>query len=211
MRILVLIAAALMSASVASPARAAVKLLDSFTSAIAPDGVFTGASRGFLGWSGGSQIVPVLGSAEITANQFRTPTFAGLQYDFPATPDHPVVLSRVTINARNAQTNAAETGILRVRAVTGAGTLDREVTLAGGATAQDYDFDFSALGAALSLQRLEVTWDLPSGGTGARVLLMNQIDLYEVPEPATIALIGLASSCGGFVGYRRRKAAAKKS
>jgi hypothetical protein len=55
-----------------------------------------------------------------------------------------------------------------------------------------------------------VLWDLPTGGTGLRGLTIGQIDLYEVPEPATIALIGLASSCGGVVGYRRRKKAVSK-
>jgi hypothetical protein len=60
------------------------------------------------------------------------------------------------------------------------------------------------------VQRVEVLWDLPSGGTGLRGLTIGQIDLYEVPEPATIALIGLASSCGGVVGYRRRKKAVAK-
>jgi hypothetical protein len=77
---------------------------------------------------------------------------------------------------------------------------------------QALDFDFTALSGQLwTLQRLEVTWDLPAGGTGLRGLAIDKIDLYEVPEPATIALIGLASSCGGFAGYRRRKLAAKKS
>jgi hypothetical protein len=80
-------------------------------------------------------------------------------------------------------------------------------------TMQAYDFDFTALAGPefQLLQRLEVTWDLPAGGTGLRGLAIDKIDLYEVPEPATIALIGLASSCGGFAGYRRRKLAAKKN
>jgi hypothetical protein len=51
---------------------------------------------------------------------------------------------------------------------------------------------------------------MPAFGTGQRGLAIDQIELYGIPEPATIALIGLASSCGGLVGYRRRKLAAKK-
>jgi hypothetical protein len=76
---------------------------------------------------------------------------------------------------------------------------------------QALDFDFtSQIGPGMVVQRVEVLWDLPTGGTGLRGLTIGQIDLYEVPEPATIALIGLASSCGGVVGYRRRKKAVAK-
>jgi hypothetical protein len=209
MRFLCLVAAALFSVYAAAPASAGVKMLDSFTNATLTDGAFVAsANRGLLGYSGGATILTASGEAELVARANRTPTFAGLVYDFSP---HQAVLSRVTINAQNQQTSATETGVLSVKAISStSATQTVSITLPGGAAAANYDFDFTSFGPGVSLARLEVTWDLPSGGTGLRGLTLSQIDLYEVPEPATIALIGLASSCGGFVGYRRRKAAAKK-
>jgi hypothetical protein len=99
-----------------------------------------------------------------------------------------------------------------VKATTNLGTFTLSQTLPGNTpTMQAYDFDFLALAGQdmLTFQRLEITWDLPAGGTGLRGLAIDSVNLY-VPEPATTALIGLASSCGGLVGYRRRKLAAKK-
>lgn len=208
MRIFGLLAAALMSVLAASPASAAVKLLDNFTNAVTPDGVFTGiATRSNLG--NGVTIATGAGEARLVADNLDTPTFSGLVYDFSP---HQAVLSKVTVTARNRQTSVTETGTLTVKATTSAGTFTLTQTLPGAtATMQNYDFDFSSLaGPGMTLQKLDVVWDIPSGGTGLRGLAIDKIDLYEVPEPATIALIGLASSCGGVVGYRRRKKAVAK-
>lgn len=209
MRFLCLVAAALLSVCAASPASAAVKLLDSFTNAVTPDGVFGGAAtRSTVGWSGSTSFNTVAGTANLTADDAQAPTNAGLVYDFSS---HQPVLSKVSLTARNRQSSPTETGDLRVRVTTNAGVFTLTQNLAPTASLQPIEFDFSALaGPGMVLQKLDVTWDLPAGGTGLRGLTLGQIDLYEVPEPATIALIGLASSCGGFVGYRRRKAAAKK-
>jgi hypothetical protein len=131
-----------------------------------------------------------------------------LVYDF--TPHQPA-LSKVSLTARNRQSSPTETGDLRVRVTTGAGAFVVTQTIAPTAGLQALDFDFtSQIGPGMVVQRVEVLWDLPTGGTGLRGLTIGQIDLYEVPEPATIALIGLASSCGGVVGYRRRKKAVAK-
>jgi hypothetical protein len=190
--------------------------LDHFTNAVNTDGDFAAgqpkqlAVRSFSGFSGGVNINTGAGEARLTADNLETPTSSGLVYDFSP---HQAVCARVTVFARNRQSSATETGVLSVRAVTGAGSFTLAQTLPGNTpTMQPYDFDFSALAGPNFnlLQRLEITWDLPSGGTGLRGLAIDKIDLYEVPEPATIALIGLASSCGGFAGYRRRKLAAKK-
>lgn len=210
MRVLGLVAAALISVLAASPASASVKLLDHFTNAVNPDGAFAGvATRSNLG--NGVSIATGASEARLVADNLDTPTFSGLVYDF--TPHQPV-LSKVTISGRNRQTSASETGTLSVKATTNLGTFTLSQTLPGATvTNQTYDFDFSALAgsAGFVLQKLDVVWDIPTGGTGLRGLAIDRIDLYEVPEPATVALIGLASSCGGFVGYRRRrKAAAKK-
>jgi hypothetical protein len=213
MRVLGLIAATLLSVFAASSASAGSVplLLDHFTGAVNTDGAFQASvTRSFSGFSGGVNINTGAGEARLTADNLENPTSSGLVYDFSP---HQAVCARVTVTARNRQTSATETGVLAVRAVTGAGTYTLSQTLPGNTpTMQSYDFDFSALtGPNFNLlQRLEITWDLPSGGTGLRGLAIDKIDLYEVPEPATIALIGLASSCGGFAGYRRRKLAAKK-
>ena len=214
MRVFGLIASALLSVFVASSASANVipLLLDNYTQAVNTDGVFhPNVVRSFSGFSGGANINTGAGEARLTTDNLETPTFSGLVYDFSP---HQRVCSRVMVYARNRQTSVTETGVLAVRAVTTAGTYTLSQTLPGNTpTMQAYDFDFTALAGPefQLLQRLEVTWDLPAGGTGLRGLAIDRIDLYEVPEPATIALIGLASSCGGFAGYRRRKLAAKKS
>ncbi len=213
MRVYGLIAATLLSVFAASPASAStVNLLDHFTQAVNTDGAFVGkVTRSFSGFSGGVNINTTAGEARLTSDNLETPTFSGLVYDFSP---HQAVAAKVTVSARNRQTSSTETGVLSVRAVTGTGSFTLTQTLPGNTpTMQPYDFDFTALAGPNFnlLQRLEVTWDLPAGGSGLRGLAIDKIDLYEVPEPATIALIGLASSCGGFVGYRRRKLAPKKN
>lgn len=212
MRLFNLMTAALLSVFVASSASAnTVSLLDHYSQVVNTDGNFQAvAVRSFSGFSGGASINTGAGEARLTADNLESPTFSGLVYDFSP---HQRVCSRVMVYARNRQTSATETGILAVRAVTTAGTYTLSQTLPGNTpTMQAYDFDFTALAGPefQLLQRLELTWDLPAGGTGLRGLAIDKIDLYEVPEPATIALIGLASSCGGLAGYRRRKLAAKK-
>lgn len=213
MRLFNLMTAALLSVFVASSASAnTVSLLDHYSQVVNTDGNFQAvAVRSFSGFSGGASINTGAGEARLTADNLESPTFSGLVYDFSP---HQRVCSRVMVYARNRQTSATETGILAVRAVTTAGTYTLSQTLPGNTpTMQAYDFDFTALAGPefQLLQRLELTWDLPAGGTGLRGLAIDKIDLYEVPEPATIALIGLASSCGGLAGYRRRKLAAKKN
>jgi hypothetical protein len=211
MRLLSLIASALLSAFAASSASAnIVNLLDHYTHAVNTDGGYQAiVVRSYSGFSGGESINTVTHEAELTADDLQSPTSSGLVYDFSP---HKSLCSRVTITAMNRQTSVTETGILAVNAVTTSGTFTLSQTLPGNTpTMQTHDFDFTALaGPIWTLQRLEVTWDLPAGGTGLRGLAIDKIELYDVPEPATIALIGLASSCGGLVGYRRRKLAAKK-
>ena len=212
MRLFNLMTAALLSVFVASSASAnTVSLLDHYSQVVNTDGNFQAvAVRSFSGFSGGASINTGAGEARLTADNLESPTFSGLVYDFSP---HQRLCARVTVTARNRQTSATETGILAVRAVTTAGTYTLSQTLPGNTpTMQAYDFDFTALAGPefQLLQRLELTWDLPAGGAGLRGLAIDKIDLYEVPEPATIALIGLASSCGGLAGYRRRKLAAKK-
>ena len=213
MRLLSLVASALLSVFAASSASArnVPCLLDDFTNLVNTDGVFQSVvARSYSGFSGGASINIAAGEARLTADNLESPTFSGLVYDFSP---HQAKCALVTVNARNRQTSATETGVLSVKATTNLGTFTLSQTLPGNTpTMQAYDFDFLALAGQdmLTYQRLEITWDLPTGGTGLRGLAIDSVYLYTVPEPATAALIGLASSCGGLVGYRRRKLAAKK-
>jgi hypothetical protein len=212
MRLLSLVASALLSVFAASSASARTIpcLLDDFTNLVNTDGVFQSVVvRSYSGFSGGASINIIAGEARLTADNLEAPTFSGLVYDFSP---HQTKCALVTVNARNRQTSPTETGVLSVKATTNQGTFTLSQTLPGNTpTMQAYDFDFLALAGQdmLTFQRLEITWDLPAGGTGLRGLAIDSVNLY-VPEPATTALIGLASSCGGLVGYRRRKLAAKK-
>jgi len=199
----------LLSGFIAAPrASAQTRLLDSFTNATTPDGVFGSAvARSVVGFSGGVNINTGVGEARLTADNLESPTFSGLLYDF--TPSQ-TLLSKVTLTARNRQTSAAESGLLSIRAVTSTGTFTLSQTLPGNTpTMQIYDFDFAALaGANMALQKLNVTWDIPPSATGVRGLAIAQIDLYAVPEPSTYAMAITGAALGGWQmwrGSRRRK------
>lgn len=203
----------LLSGLIAAPhASGQTRLLDSFTNATTPDGVFgSAAARSIVGFPGGGNINTAVGEARLTADNLETPTFSGLAYNF--TPSQ-TLLSKVTLTARNRQPSALETGILSIGAVTNSGTFTLSQTLPGNtATMQTYDFDFAALaGTNMSLQKLNVTWDLPLGATGLRGLAIDKIDLYAVPEPSTYAMALTGTALGGWQmwrGSRRRKQAVR--
>lgn len=196
-----------MAALIAPRASGETRLLDSFTSAIAPDGVFgAAATRSAMGFSGGVSINTSFGEARLTADNLEAPTFSGMVYTFSPSE---ALLSKVTLTARNRQSSALQTGLLTIATITSSGTFTLSQTLPGATpTMQTYDFDFAALaGGNMSLQQLNVIWDIPTGASGLLGLAIAQIDLHAVPEPSTsaMALVGLA--CGGHSMWRRRRRA----
>lgn len=200
----VVLALTLLSGLIPTPrASGETRLLDSFTNATTPDGVFgAAATRSTLGFVGGVNFNTGVGEARLTADSLETPTFSGLVYNFSPSQS---LLSRVTLTARNRQSSASETGVLSIAAVTSSGSFALSQTLPGATSAmQSYDFDFTALaGASMSLQKLNVTWDLPGGASGLRGLAIAQIDLHVVPEPSTYAMAITGTAIGGWRLWRR--------
>lgn len=200
-------AVVIIAAMIAPRASGGILLLDSFTSAITPDGVFgAAATRSVVGFSGGVGFNTSLGEARLTADELETPTFSGMVYNFSPSQ---ALLSKVTLTARNRQSSALSTGLLKIATITSSGTFTLSQTLPGATpTMQTYEFDFAALaGGNMSLQQLKVTWDIPAGASGIRGLAIAQIDLHAVPEPSTYAMAIAGLACGGFSMWRRRKRA----
>lgn len=199
----ILVSAVLLSALMASPSQGAFILIDHFTSGSASDGLGARSVEGFVGFFPASSY-----AALISAGDVGVPTLAGLTYSFLPSPI--VVTPVFNIRARNTQVNATETGILRA-SVNGGAFIS--YTLNGGnLPSADFAFDFSSQfgpGAA-SINELRVEWIRPAASSGSRQLFIDLIEVQEVPEPGTLALIGLASGGGGLAAYRRRRKAATK-
>ncbi len=207
----VLFSAVLLGLVMASPAQAGFILIDHFTSAAGSDGLGARsvAGTGFVGFYP-SPPDPIGYVEMISGGAAATPTLTSLVYSFLPSPI--VVTPVFRIRAENTQENLTETGILRARVNGGANI---SYTLNGNQPDYaDFTFNFSSQfgpGAAV-ISELRVEWIRPVGDTGARQLWIDLIEVQEVPEPATLALIGLASGGGGIAAYRRRRkaVAAKK-
>ena len=176
------IALVLVAAPSTRPASAEILLLDTFTNAVSPVGVFSGtATRSFIGYSGGVNINTAQGRALLSSDEFQTPTYSGLAYAFsPST----MVGSSVIVTARNRQSSQLETGLLSILATTTSGTYTMSSILSPSATPQTLTFDFTgSAGSNMTLQSLDVTWNLPGSATGLRGLAIDQIDLVSSSAP----------------------------
>lgn len=191
----------------AVPAQAGFITIDHFTNATTSDALGVRSVNGFVSFA------PALSQVSMVSINSNT---SQLFYSFiPA----PLVVSPVfRINGRNNQTTVTETGELTVTAYytngsPGSFSLTQTLPAAQGGVNSNYIFDFTSLISPTAvITDLELDWTLPSGDTGGRELIIDFIDVEEVPEPATLALIGLASSGGGIAAFRRRRkaVAAKK-
>ncbi len=206
----ILVSAVLLGLVMASPAQAGFILIDHFTSLASSDGLGARSTTGFVSINPDPGLEPGLSYAElISSGNAANPTVASLIYGFLPTPI--VVTPIFRIRAENTQENLTETAILRARVNGGANI---SYTLNGNQSGySDYSFDFTSQfgpGAA-AIAELRIEWVRPTGDSGARQLWIDLIEVQEVPEPATLALIGLASGGGGIAAYRRRrKASASK-
>jgi hypothetical protein len=205
------IAAIIVVAVSIRPASAGLLLLDTFTNVTSPVGDFGGTvTRSNIGFAGGVSISTGFGEARLTADNVESPPYSGLNYTFSPSAN---LLSSVILTARNRQTSSSETGLLSVRTTTSTGTYTISQTLPGNTpTFQTYTFDFTNLaGPTMTLQQLEVIWDMPSGGTGLRGLAISQIDLVATPipeiDPATgSSALSLVAGVLAMIEQRRRRA-----
>lgn len=192
-----------LSLAIASPTLAEFIPIDSFTNAAQSD------AHGDRSYSGQVTIVdrPGTGYAQlISGGTTNEPYPAALAYSFIPSPlvTGPVV----RIRARNTQPDADSTGVMRISANGGESVGQ---TLYGGQEAyRDYDFDFSAqfVNQIAVISELRLDWLRTVGDTGAGQLWIDSIDVQDVPEPSSIALIAVAAS--GFVlpavrGFRERR------
>jgi len=204
----ILVSAVLLGLVMASPAQAGFILIDHFTDATDSDGLGLRSQVGFVLIN--PDPIPSEGYAQlISGGTPASPTLAALVYNFLPSPI--VVTPVFNIRAQNTQLNLTETGIFSAR-VNGGTAISYTLNGAQGGLFTNYSFDFSSQfspGAA-AISELRVEWIRPVGNSGARQLFIDLIEVQEVPEPATLALIGLASGGGGIAAYRRRKAAASK-
>ena len=192
-----------LSLAMTSPTLAEFVPIDSFTDAEQSD------AHGQRSYSGQVTIVdrPGTGYAQlISGGTTNEPYPAALSYSFMPAPL--VVGPVVRIRARNTQPDADSTGVLSV-GINGGESVRR--TLYGGQSEyRDYDFDFSAqfVNQVAVISELRLDWLRTVGDTGAGQLWIDSIDVQDVPEPSSIALIAVAAA--GFVppavrGFRERR------
>ena len=170
----------------AMPADGGFITIDEFTSATHSDGLGQRSTFGMVKYgSEGIELsfaAPVAGTADGEV--------ASVVYSF--TPQPLVAVPIVLLLARNNQTNAGETGVLR-------GTLDGHsisyVLPGGQRNFVSYSFDFThAFGGTVAMEEFRVDWFREDGHTGAKELLIDSIQIHEAPEPSTWALIAVV--CG---------------
>lgn len=192
-----------LSLAIASPTLADFIPIDGFTDAAQSD------AHGLRSYSGQVTIVdrPGTGYAQlISGGTPDEPYPASLSYSFIPAPL--VVGPVVRIRARNTQDSSDSTGVLSV-GINGGESVSQ--TLYGGqGEYRDYDFDFTAqfINEVAVISELRLDWLRTVGDTGAGQLWIDSIDVQDVPEPASIALIAVAAV--GFVppavrGFRERR------
>lgn len=189
--------------AIASPALAGFINVDSFTDAEQSDGL------GDRSHSGQVTIIdrPGTGYAQlISGGTPDEPYPAKLSYSFIPAPL--VVGPTIRVRARNTQDSSDSTGVMSLTA--NGGESVSKMLRGGQSEYRDYDFDFSAqfVNQVAVISELKISWLRTVADTGAGQLWIDSIDVQDVPEPSSIALIAVAAS--GFVlpavrGLRERR------
>jgi hypothetical protein len=177
-----------------TPAAAGFIAIDGFSDSSQSDGLGDRTTEGLVTF-----IDDGLTMSAYAVSGATSMPIASVIYKFVPTPlvAAPIVL----VMARNDQTHAAETGILRVSVD------DQSISYVLPGAQLDfvpYSFDFTkALSGVASMAEIRIDWLREDGHTGAKQLIIDSIDVHAVPEPSTLGMIGLAA--GGAWMAKRKK------
>lgn len=177
---------------VTSTAHAGFITIDEFTNAAESDGL---GRRTFAG-----DVKVADDQAAMISGVVWLGEVATITYDFMPSPL--VVSPKFRLVLKNNQTNYGESGILR--ATVNGRSLERELF----ADKDDFEvviFDFTdTIPASETIPEFRVDWLRPDQATGARELLIDSIEVAEVPEPRSMSLIGAAAGIAAIVRRRKR-------
>lgn len=169
--------------------------IDEFTNAAESDGV---GRRTFAG-----DVTVEDDAASLLGGVVWLGEVASIHYDFLPSPL--VVKPKFVLKLKNNQTTFAESGILRAT-VNGGPSLERELF----AAKVDYEivvFDFIPLVPITeTIREFRLDWLRPDSATGARELLIDSIEVQDVPEPRSMSLIGSAAGIAAIMRRRKNRA-----
>ncbi len=176
----------------ASTAQAGFITIDQFTSATQSDGL---GKRTMIG-----DVKVADDQAAMVSGVAWLGEVATISYNFLPSPL--VVSPKFRLVLKNNQTSYAESGILRATA--NGHVLERELF----ADRDDFEiviFDFtSTIKPSEVVSEFRVDWLRPDQATGARELIIDSIEVAEVPEPKSMSLIGAAAGIAAIVRRRKR-------
>ena len=185
---------AIAAALVTTPTSAGFIAIDGFSDPLQSDGLGDRTTEGLVTFVDDGLTM----SAYAVSGATSMP-IASVIYRFVPTPL--VAAPIVRVLARNDQTHAAETGVLRVSVD------DQSISYVLPGGQRDfvpYSFNFTSLLSGVSAMReIRLDWLREDGHGGAKQLVIDSIDVHAVPEPATLGLIGLAA--GGAWIARQKK------
>lgn len=181
--------------------------IDHFTDENQSDGLGNRTSYGLVSYGTEDPFSFLITELEyvqlISGGDEADPVVAGLVYSFLPSPI--VVTPKFRIRAQNTQPALESMGVLSAR-IDNSSVIS--YTLNGGMNGySDYIFDFSDQfqTSAASIEELRIEWIRPSGVGGSRQAWIDSIDVEEVPEPATLGLICLASGGWGIFSFSRSR------
>lgn len=177
------------------PAHAGFVSIDQFTDSEQSDGL---GVRKFIG----DVKVTTYDAASMVSGVAWMGEVSSIVYDFLPAPL--VVKPKFVLKLKNNQTTFLESGVLRA-SINGLPYLERELF----ADKDDYEivvFDFTeTVPASETIRELRLDWLRPDQATGARELLIDSIEVQDVPEPKSMTLIGSAAGMAALFRRRRKR------